>query len=96
MTRAPVCTDVSSQEKERPSCGLSLFFLLAPRKLLLFKVHLGGSVGWASELGLGHDLTVVGSSPVSSWVLSAHSLEPGWDSVFPSLPLPYSLSVSQK
>ena len=36
--------------------------------------RLGGSVGWASDFGSGHDLTVRGSSPTSGFVLTAWRL----------------------
>ena len=38
-------------------------------------VHLGGSVGWASDFGSGHDLTVRGFEPRVG--LCADSSEPG-------------------
>ena len=64
-------------------------------------VHLGGSVGWASDFGLvPHDLTVwlmtsqfVGSSPASGYTLSAQSLEPASDSGSPSLSAPPPLTL---
>ena len=58
----------------------------------------GGSVGWASDLGSGRDLTVpVSSSPESGSVLTAQSLEAASDSVSPSLsaPLPLALCLSK-
>ena len=61
---------------------------------------LGGLVGWASDFGSGHDLTVLSSSPASGSVLTAQSLEPVSDSVSPSLSAPplfmLCLSLSQK
>ena len=39
------------------------------------------------DIGSGHDLMVVGSSPVSG---STSSVEPAWDSLSPTLPLPPS------
>ena len=60
--------------------------------------HLGGSVGWASDFGSGHDLTIPEFSPSSGSVLTAQILEPASDSVplsLPlSLPLPHTCSVS--
>ena len=49
---------------------------------------LGGSVGWASDLGSGHDLRVRGFKPCTE--LCADSSEPGppSDSVSPSLSAP--------
>ena len=70
--------------------------------------RLNGSVTRASDLGLDHDLMVVGSSPALGSALTAQSLEPASDSVSPSFsaPPPYvivlslslfvSVSVSQK
>ena len=60
--------------------------------------RLGDSVGWASDFGSGHDLTVCEFEPL---VLTAHSLEPALDSASPSLSLcsspahALSLSVSK-
>ena len=60
--------------------------------------RLGGSVGWASEFGSGHDLAVRGFEPRVG--LCAQSLEPASDSVSPSLsdppPFMLCLSLSQK
>ena len=62
-----------------------------------FMGHLGGSVGWASNFGSGHDLMVCGFDPGVG--LRADSSEPGW-SLFQILCLLLSLllphSVSQK
>ena len=61
--------------------------------------HLGGSVGWASNFGSGHDLAVQNSRPMSGSVLTAQSLEPASNSVSPSLSAPppiHTLSLSQK
>ena len=60
------------------------------------QMHLGGSVGYASNFGSGHNLVVHEFEPHIG--LCADSLEPALDSVSTSLPLPYlhSLSVSQK
>ena len=62
--------------------------------------RLGGSVGWVSDFGSGHDLTVHGFRPHVG--LCADRAEPGaaLDSVSPSLSpspahvLPLSLSLS--
>ena len=43
--------------------------------------------------GLGHDPRVVKSSPASGSVLS---MEPAWDPVSPSAPLPHSHALSLK
>ena len=56
--------------------------------------HLGGSVGWASDFGSGHDLVVTSSSPASGSVLTAQSLEPVSDSVSPSLSAHFPLMLS--
>ena len=61
--------------------------------------RLGGSVGWASDFGSGHDLAIswsMSSSPASGSGLMAQSLEPASISVSPSLSLllPRSCSVS--
>ena len=60
----------------------------------------GGSVGWVSDFDSGHDLTFVSLSPASGSVLTAQSLEPALDSVYPSPSAPSllvrSLSLSQK
>ena len=62
--------------------------------------RLGGSVGWASDVGSGHDLRFMGSSPASGSVLTARSLGPASDSVSPSLSAPpllmLCLSLSQR
>ena len=60
--------------------------------------HLGGSV-WVSDFGSGHDFTVHEFEPHWGSVLTAQTLEPTSDSVFPvSLPHSrlHSLSVSLK
>ena len=59
---------------------------------------LGGSVGWASDFGSGHDLAVCESKPSSGSVLTAQILEPASDSVFPfpSAPPLLVFSVFQK
>ena len=57
--------------------------------------RLDGSVGWVSDFGLGHDLTLRGFEPHGG--LCADSSEPGgcFEFCFSlSLPLPYSHSVS--
>ena len=69
------------------------------RTYLLVLGRLGGSVGWASNFGLGHDLTVLGFEPRVG--LCAPGSEPGvcfGFCVFLSLsaPTPLSLSLSQK
>ena len=65
-----------------------------------FLGRLGGSVGWASDFGSGHDLAVCEFEPASGSVLTAQSLEPASDSVPPSLsapsPLGFCLSLSLK
>ena len=38
--------------------------------------RLGGSVGWASAFGSGHDLRVLGSSPASGSLLSREPAPP--------------------
>ena len=54
--------------------------------------RLGGSVGWASDFGSGHDLTVHELEPHVG--LRAHSSEPGAsDSVSPSLSAPPALML---
>ena len=64
--------------------------------------RLGGSVGYASNFGSGHDLTAREFEPRVGLCAdgSAQSLEPVSDSVSPplslSLPLPHSHSVSLK
>ena len=62
--------------------------------------RLGGSVGWATDFGSGHDLAVREFEPASGSVLTAQSLEPVSDSVSPSLsdlpPFMLCLSLSQK
>ena len=60
--------------------------------------HLGGSVGWASDLSSGHDLTPGEFEPpvglcADSSELRAQSLEPASDSASVFLPLPCLLSV---
>ena len=52
--------------------------------------HLGGSVGWASDVGSGHDHAASGS------VLAAQRLEPALDSVSSCLSAPPALSLSFK
>ena len=47
--------------------------------------RLGGSLGWVSDFGSGHDLTVGRFQPTSGSVLTAQRLEPSSDSVSPSL-----------
>ena len=54
------------------------------------KGHLGGSVGWVSDLGSGHDLMVYEFKPHIG--LCADSVEPAWGSQF--LSLSYSSSLS--
>ena len=60
--------------------------------------RLGGSVGWASDFGSGHDLAVRGFEPRVG--LCADSSEPASDSVSPSLSasalLALYLSLSEK
>ena len=57
--------------------------------------HLGGSVGWVSDFGSGHDLTVCEFEPRIR--LTAVSMEPASDPLFPSLSAPalFALSLSQ-
>ena len=57
----------------------------------------GGSVPFTSNFSSGHDLTVHEFEPHSDSVLTSGTLEPAWDSVFPSrsLPLPHSCSFSK-
>ena len=61
---------------------------------------LDGSVGWGTNFGSGHDLTVCGFELASGSVLTARGLEPALDSVSPSLSAPpllmLCLSPSQK
>ena len=47
--------------------------------------HLGGSVGQASDFGLGHDLTFMGLRPALGSVLTVQGLEPASNSVSASL-----------
>ena len=54
--------------------------------------RLGGSVGWASDFGSGHDLTVHEFEPPVG--LCADSSEPASDSVSPSLSAPSLLVLS--
>ena len=54
---------------------------------------LGGSVGWASDFGSGHELAFMSLSPVSGSVLKAQSLEPASDSVSPFLSAPPLLAL---
>ena len=58
--------------------------------------HLGGSVGWASDFGSGHDLTVRVFKPRFGLCADSSELEPVLDSVSPSLsdPSPFMLSFS--
>ena len=60
--------------------------------------HLDGSVGQASCLGSGHDLTVREFEPCVGFCADSRSLEPASDSVFPSLslflPPAHALSLS--
>ena len=62
------------------------------------KGHLGGSDGWASNFGSGHDLSVHEFKPHIR--LSAVSAEPASDSLFSSLSAPpllvFSLSKINK
>ena len=62
--------------------------------------HLGGSVGYVSDFGSGHDLTVCGFEPASGSVLTAQNLEPASDfvsfSLCPSPGLSLSLSLKKK
>ena len=54
----------------------------------------GGFVGYTSDFGSGHDLMVLlSSSHASGSVLTAWSLEPASDSVFPSLSAPPPLTL---
>ena len=65
------------------------------KKLLGLMGRLGGSVGWASDFGSGHDLMVHEFEPHVR--LCADSSEPGvcFGFCLPlSLPLPFSHSVS--
>ena len=65
----------------------------------IFWGDLGDSVGWASDFGSGHVLTVHGSSPALGSVLTAQGLELASDSVPPSLwpsPLMLCLTLSLK
>ena len=59
---------------------------------------LGGSVGYVSDFGSGHDLTTCGFEPHCRAVLTAQNPEPASDSVSPSLsappPLELALSLS--
>ena len=50
--------------------------------------HLGGSVGWASNFGSGHDLAVHGFEPRVGLCADSQSLEPVSDSVSPSFSAP--------
>ena len=52
--------------------------------------HLGGSVGWASAFGSGHDLLGPGFKPHVGSLLSGESASPS-----PSAPPPHSSSLSQ-
>ena len=69
-------------------------------KIIAFMGHLGGLVSWASDFGSCHELMVHGFDPASGFVLTPRSLEPALDSVFLSLFLccshSVSLSLSQK
>ena len=58
--------------------------------------HLGGSVGWASDFGSGHDPAVLEFEPRIEFC--ADSLEPASDSVSPSLcPFPaHALSLKNE
>ena len=60
-------------------------FLYPPVNTVLFGGRLGGSVGGASDLSSGHDLTVREFGPASGSVRTAQSLYPASDSVSPSL-----------
>ena len=46
------------------------------------------------DLGSGHDLSIRGFEPHGR--LCADSVEPAWDPLSPSLPLPYSSPLSLK
>ena len=64
-------------------------------KINLLQGCLGGSVGWVSDLGSGHDLAVCEFKPCVG--LCADSLDPGacfWFCVSPLGPPPHSRSVS--
>ena len=52
---------------------------------------MGSSVGWASDFGSGHDLTVCEPAP------HADSAEPAWDSLSPSLcpSLPSKINIKK-
>ena len=55
--------------------------------------RLGGPLGWVSDFGSGHDLTVGRFQPASGSVLTAQRLEPASDSVSPSLSDPPMLML---
>ena len=55
---------------------------------LIFLGHLGGSVGWASGFGSGHDLMVCEFEPHVGLCADSSELEPASDSVSPSLSAP--------
>ena len=54
--------------------------------------RLGGSVGWVTNFGSGHDLTVC-EAPVSGPVLTVQGLELASDSVSPPLSVPPLLAL---
>ena len=85
------------------SCSVSLclskmnkHFKKFKNKLATISGCLHGSVGWASDFCLGHDLRFVSSSPTSSGSL-LYVQSPLWILCLPlSLLLPNSLALSQK
>ena len=58
--------------------------------------HLGASVGWASALGSGRDPGVLGSSPVSGFLLSREPASPSAPNPAHAFSLSLSLSLSLK
>ena len=69
-------------------------------KNVILQGLLGGSVGWPSDFGSGHDLMVGEFKLASGSVLTAQSQELASDSVSPSLsapsPLMFCLSLKNK
>jgi len=60
---------------------------------IYFWGHLGGSVSYASAFGSGHDLRVLGSSPMLGSLLSGESASPSLSASPPAYVLSLSLSL---
>ena len=74
---------------------ISMFLLMDVHNKYMSKIgHLGGSVGWASDLGSGRDLAVCEFKPHTG--LTAVGTEPASDPLSPFLSAPSPLALSQK